>query len=249
MPTRPQIAIVAALEREVHALIQSWRAVNKSHGGREFKFFETENAVLICGGIGAQAARRAAEAVITLYAPPTIYSAGFAGALDPGLKVAEILYPARVINAADGSSTSVDAGNQILVTFTAIASPQQKARLRESFAAHAVDMEAAAVAQAAEVRGIRFAAVKAISDGAEFALPAMEQFVTADGQFRTTQFAIHAILRPWLWPALIHLARNSAKASRALCEVLRQIVDKATDVPGQAGMHESTATREIVNEP
>jgi nucleoside phosphorylase len=57
-------------------------------------------------GIGSQAARRAAEAVIALYAPKVVYSAGFAGALDPGLKVGDILQPLRVVNAGDGSSVN-----------------------------------------------------------------------------------------------------------------------------------------------
>jgi len=229
LPTQPQIAIVAALEREISPLIQTWRVAKKSHANHDFKFFEQENAALICAGIGPQSARRAAEAIIALYSPTIIYSAGFAGALTPGLKIGEIIIPRRVINAADGSRTDTDtdtaAGDQILISFPSVADPEQKAKLHESFAAHAVDMEAAAVAQAAQARGIKFAAIKAISDESGFTLPPMEKFITAHGQFRTAQFAIHASSRPWLWPTLVRLARNSSKASHALCDVLRRVVD------------------------
>jgi len=86
-----RIAIVAALEREVRPLVKSWRASEQELDGRRFRFFEKDDVVLVCGGIGAQAARRAAEAVITLFAPKVIMSAGFAGALDSELKVADIM--------------------------------------------------------------------------------------------------------------------------------------------------------------
>src|ERR1700739_3945236 len=82
-----RIAMVAALEREVHPLVKQWRVSDKEHDGKRFRFFEKDDVVLVCGGIGAQAARRAAEAVITLFAPKVVYSVGFAGALDRQPKV------------------------------------------------------------------------------------------------------------------------------------------------------------------
>ena len=96
-----RVAIVAALGREVRPLVREkeWRASEKHVDGRRFRFFEKDDFVLVCGGIGAEAARRAAEAVIAMYAPRVIYSVGFAGALDPGLKVGSIVQPRRVVNA------------------------------------------------------------------------------------------------------------------------------------------------------
>jgi adenosylhomocysteine nucleosidase len=215
-----KVAIVAALEREVHPLVKNWRASEREYDGRRFRFFEKDDVVLVCGGIGAQAARRAAEAVISLYAPTVVMSAGFAGALDPELRVADILQPHRVVNAGDGSSVTLDRGEGVLVSFGSVASPEQKAKLRDSFAAQAVDMEASAVARAAEVRGVQFAVVKVISDEFDFAFPAMERFVDANGLFLEGRFAWFAALRPWLWPQIARLARNSRRASRALCDWL-----------------------------
>ena len=59
-----EIAIIAAMEREVRPLIRSWKVRTIEHGGRRYRLFENGDAVLICGGIGAEAARRATEAVI-----------------------------------------------------------------------------------------------------------------------------------------------------------------------------------------
>jgi adenosylhomocysteine nucleosidase len=219
----PKIAIVAALEREVRPLIKGWRVSETGRDGRKFRFFEHEDFVLVCGGIGAAAARRAAEAVITTYAPPVIYSAGFAGALDRTLKVGDIVEPRRVVDASDGSSVTLDDGEGVLVTFASVADARQKVQLRDSFSARAVDMEASAVARAAEARGIGFGVVKVISDEADFVLPAMEQFIDAQGQFLEGRFAAFVAVRPWLWPGVYRLARNSGRASRALCDRLSKL--------------------------
>jgi adenosylhomocysteine nucleosidase len=219
-----RVAIVAALEREVRPLIRDWRVSEKEVGGRRFRFFEKDDFVVVCGGIGAEAARRAAEAVIAIYAPSVIYSAGFAGALDAALKVGDVVQPRRVVNAGDGSSVSLDRGESVLVSFGSVASPAQKASLRDSFGAQAVDMEAAAVARAAEARGAEFAVVKVISDEFDFAFPSMERFVDSNGQFLQGRFAWFAAVRPWLWPQLARLARNSNRASLALCDWLRTMM-------------------------
>jgi adenosylhomocysteine nucleosidase len=218
-----RIAIVAALEREVLPLVRGWRAVQEARNGRRFKFFENNAVVVVCGGIGPDAVRRAAEAAIARYAPERIYSAGFAGALTPELKVGNVLRPACVVNAGDGSSVTLDGGEGVLVTFGAIAGPEQKKKLSEAYSARAVDMEAAAVAQAAQARGVRFAAIKVISDEIDFAFPSMERFVAATGEFSEWKFALFAALRPWLWPRVAKLLRNSTRASRVLCDRLSKI--------------------------
>ena len=217
----PRLAIVAALEREVRPLVKSWRMSEKEHHGRGFRFFENGDVVLVCGGIGAEAARRAAEAIIAVFDPEVVCSAGFAGALDDTLKVGDVVRPGTVINAGDASRTIVEDGEGVLVSFGSVASPAQKLKLRESFAAQAVDMEAAAVARSAEARGKGFAAIKAISDEIDFEFTAMDRFVDAEGKFSEVRFAFYAALRPWLWPRVICLARNSNRASHALCMSLR----------------------------
>jgi len=238
-----RVAIVAALEREVRPLVKEWQVSEKESEGRRYRFFEKDDLVLVCGGIGPEAARRAAEAVIALYAPSVIYSVGFAGAVDPGLKVADILRPLRVVNASDGSSVTLDRGQGVLVSFGSVASTAQKARLRDSFAAQAVDMEASAVARAAEARGVGFALVKVISDEFNFDFPSMERFVDRDGRFLEGRFALWAALRPWLWPRVAKLARNSSRASSALCDRLRKLPSESKSTGS------SVPTMEAVDHP
>jgi adenosylhomocysteine nucleosidase len=246
-----RIAIIAAMEREVRPLIRSWKVSanvrSMEHGGRRYRLFENGEAALVCGGIGAEAARRATEAVIREVNPARVISVGFAGALNGSLQVGHVLEPRTVINAADGVRTEVGSGEGILVSSATVAGKEQKIRLAKAYGASAVDMEAAAVAQGAQARGIEFGALKAISDAADFSLPLLDRspdrFVASDGSFHSVTFGLHVALRPWLWGATIALARNSSKASQALCGALANYLDRETrgrqTLPGESLVVES----------
>ncbi|MFZ1919545.1 MAG: hypothetical protein WAU58_18375 [Terriglobales bacterium] len=221
-----RIAIVAAMEREVAPLIRGWKVREVACDGRRYRLFESGDTVLICGGIGAEAARRAAEAVIRDVEPVRVISVGFSGALNSTMKVADVLEPRVVVNSTDGSRTDTGAGRGTLVSYSGVADRNQKQRLAQAYAADAVDMEAAAVAQAAQAHEIEFAAVKVISDAADFAMPPTEKFVSSSGEFRTVGFVLHAAVRPWLWGSTISLARNSARASRALSAATESYLER-----------------------
>lgn len=219
----PEIAIVAALEREVRPLVKHWRISEKEYDGRRFRFFENDRAVLLCGGLGPEAARRAAEAILALYRPRVVYSAGYAGALEAGLRVGEILSPARVIDATDGSSIDIPGGNCVLISYGHVATPEQKSKLWQAYGAQAVDMEAATVGRAAEARNVAFKALKVVSDESDFKFPDTDRFVDAQGRLHEARFALFAAVRPWLWFPVIRLARNSHRAARLLCTQLSEI--------------------------
>jgi len=224
-------AIVAALKREVAPLVSRWQRSRKEFEGREFEFFASGSTLLVCGGIGAQSARRAAEAVIQFYHPDVLISAGFAGALQSDLRVGEVITPRTVIDASDGSRSDTGRDAGILVSYGAIADAVQKQKLARAFGAQAVDMEAAAVARGAEAHGVRFMACKAISDDSDFSMPELAHFVDADGRFQTGKFAVHVALRPWLWADTMRLARGSALACKNLCQALTALTDLETHEP------------------
>jgi adenosylhomocysteine nucleosidase len=216
-----KLAIVAALEREVSGLTKGWSRVQHAHEGRRFVFFERDEMVVVCGGIGVEAARRAAEAAIALYRPTLVQSVGFAGALDAALHIGDILEPAVVIDARDGSRVELEGGNGVLVTFMEVAGSEQKANLAQAYGAQLVDMEAAAVAAAARAHSIEFRAIKVISDELGFEMPQMHPFINAHGRFNTASFTLFVTLRPWLWNRVARMARDSSKAAAVLGEHLR----------------------------
>ena len=236
-----RIVIIAALEREVKPLVKHWRSDRPLGDGRTLTFFESDYAAVVCGGIGPDAARGAAEAAITKYSPQVLISAGIAGALTPELHVGETIFPVMVIDASDSSRVETSIKNTpiattplartVLVSMAKIASAEQKQKFGKAYAAHAVDMEAASVARVAEAHGIRFLAIKAISDEIDFEMPGLTDFIRA-GEFRTTAFAWHVAFRPWLWLKVARLARNTKLASENLCAWLRESALTNTIVPG-----------------
>lgn len=214
----------------------------REHDGWRFKFFENDRAVLVCGGIGADAARRAAEAVIALCAPESLISIGFAGALESQVNVGDLVVPRIVIDAADGSRIETNIGKATLVSFGAIADAEQKAKLAKAYGAQAVDMEAAGVARSASIHGIRFIAVKAISDDLHAVLPPMQRFVRPDGRFGIIGFVLFCLLRPWWWPSVFRLAKNSSRGTQSLCRWLNQYNEPEFLKNKPADLHPITKT-------
>lgn len=218
--SRTKVAIIAALEREVWPLVKKWRYQDKNYDGRQFRFFEYQDVVLVCGGIGPGPARRATEAAIVLYGPQMVKSVGFAGALAPEMKAGTVLVPGPVVDASDGSRVEVDGGCGTLVSFSSVAGKKQKAKLAAAYDAKALDMEAAAVAKSAQKHNLHFSVVKVISDEVGFETDFTGPFVSTDGQLQTVRLVLHVLVRPWLWRRLVQLARDSSVASQRLCEWL-----------------------------
>jgi len=240
----PKTAIIAALERELEPLIKTWRKSKFIHDGREFTSYDTDHAIAICGGIGAECGRRAAEAAVVKFCPEILVSAGIAGAAVPELHVGDTVFPALVVDTQDGSrhQTAIHhaylsdrvLAPTVLASYPRIAGSAEKRQLRKSYGAHLVDMEGASVARAAEVHGLEFLAVKAISDEVDFEIAGMNRFLRA-GQMATRSLVLYLISRPWLWPKMIRLARNTRLASRNLCARLRESALTHTMVPGTQG--------------
>lgn len=239
-----RIAIICALEDEIRPLVRQpgWREWTAVRGA--YRSYECPTAVVVCAGIGAAAARRAVAAVIAVERPNWLVSAGFAGALTSWLKGGALVMPSVVVSAATGEKFLLGEDGQpggegaVLVTAERITGRDAKADLVRRFQAHAVDMEAAAVAEAARAAGIGLMVVKAISDEFSLALPDMDRFVDGQGRFRTARFVLHAAMRPSKWFAVGHLASNRGKASQTLCRALSRLQET---LPPSAGLVSAAA--------
>lgn len=220
-----KLAIVAALEREVAPLVRDWDLVVVRHGQRELRIREHEDVMVLCGGIGAAAARTAAE-VLHKHAQGEIagfISAGYAGALTPDLRVGDVVQPGHVVT-PDGASHPAHGADGVLVSSSSVAGPAAKQELAIQHSAKAVDMEAHAVADFASVHRVPCVVIKVISDEHDSELPPVDRFVDPAGRFKSSSFAVHALVRPWLWRKVIRLGRDTSLASRALCDALRDAI-------------------------
>lgn len=215
-------AIIAALPREVAALVKGWK-VRRLPG--HVLVYTNGHAVAACAGMGSARATLAVQAAMATMPITDLLSVGLAGACDPSLRVGEIVCAGTVIDSRTGERFSDSRFTQVLVTTETIASVREKARLQASYSAAAVDMEAATVARLAGAHGFSFRAIKAISDEADFDVERLGQFATKDGQFRETAFALHMAIRPSQWSNAITLARNSSKALDSLTNALNHELD------------------------
>ena len=177
MPHKP-IAIVAAMRVELAPLLGK----RQSQQVDGVELFELPEAMVAVGGIGEKAARHAAEVVIEHAQPKLLVSAGMAGALSPQLKVGDVGRIREVVDVATGDRYPTRGGEWVLATSQEISDVAEKKVLLTKYEADVVDMEGAAVAQVAKERGLEFAAVKAISDDASFAMPPLKRFIDGNGR-------------------------------------------------------------------
>ncbi len=225
-----RIAIIAAMERELHPLIvhsprKDWKRSSLTVDGHDIQCFENGDTIAVISGMGIKRAEATARAVVKKYQPEILISAGLAGALMRTLKVGNVVVPNVIVDAASGIEYRCSVGGEVigggvLVSTFEIVEKKSKAELVECFHALVVDMEAAGVAKVAQEFNLGFRCVKAISDEFDFPLPPLNRFVDADGAFQTGNFVRWLSVRPWQWMNVLMLGRNSNLAAQALCDWL-----------------------------
>ena len=90
------------------------------------------------------------------------------------------------------------------------------------------------MARAAQAAGVRFCALKAISDELDFPVLPTQAFIDAQGRFKTLNFAAYVALRPRLWAPARGFKRNCSAAAQALAAALKTLVSEATQGNPQA---------------
>lgn len=168
--------------------------------------------------------------------PSAILSFGICGALDPGLRVgdlviadgvaigdtwlaADVVWTAELRSALPAARQGDIVGGDVIID-----SPEAKSVLWRATGAVAVDMESHAVARAASNIGIPFAVVRAVSDTADRALPrAAQAGFRTDGEPDVGAVVRALARRPWELPALIRVALEAEAAFRTLARAARAI--------------------------
>jgi len=220
----PRIAIIAALPREIATLVRGAYA-DKSLLRRGVHLFNLERAVVVAAGMGAERASVAVGVALAAGPVETLISVGLAGACSGDLCAGEVAEASTVVEVKTGERYATGTATSFtLATTDTIASVKEKARLAAAYGAAMVDMEAATVARLALAHGLRFRAIKGISDAHDFEMESLSRFAGKHGSFRTGAFALHTALRPATWSKAAKLGRDSNKALAALHDALRTII-------------------------
>ena len=222
-----RVAIIAAMPGELMPLVHGWP--HSSRNGVHFwaKRNEEEEWIAACAGAGQAAATRAFAAIEDGGPIDLVFSLGWVGALREDVRAGTAHNLAGVIDSKTGERFSCDAGagDLWLVTSPRVVDEPEKRRLGLTYSAAVVDMEAAALARLAFMRGLPFYCIKGVSDAIGERLPDLNRFLDAEGHFRLAAFILFAALRPWYWPALIRMGENSRKAAQNITRLLVEFLD------------------------
>jgi len=223
-----RIGIIAALPGELMPLVRDWPKMPVARGsGIEMWQHEQDGneLVAVCVGMGAAAARRAFTAAEFAGSLDVVLSVGWAGALSTDAKPGSCHFVSQIVDAQTGERFELDAEPQCrLVTSGHVADEREKQRLAASYGASLVDMEAAAVARLAQIRGIPMHCIKAVSDGVDARLPDLNPFIDIDGKLKTISFLAYCAVRPRYWGSLIRLGRNSAAGAIVLALTIKKFL-------------------------
>ena len=177
--------------------------------------------LLVANGAGPARAAAAVDRTVESFAPDSIVSTGFCGALDEGLELASVIVGTEVTgaNGRFGARTPAMSPKHhlgVVVTIDHVAqTAAEKYRLRQS-GASAVDMEAAAVAERSVALGLPFFCIKAVTDLAgEDMANDLNAAMRSDGHFDTMKVLDSIFCRPLV--RLPELLRLRSRAVRAAC--------------------------------
>ena len=223
-----RVAIIAAFPGELKPLVRNW-----PHSTREGTRFwaqrtEEEEWIAACAGAGQSAATRAFAAIEAGGPIDLVFSLGWAGALRAEIAPGTAHNVAGVIDVRTGERFNCDAGagKLWLATSPAVAGESEKLRLASAYNTALVDMEAAAVARLAAMRGIPFYCIKGVSDALTDRHPDFNRFLSPSGQIKLASLTLFALFRPWYWPSLVRMGENSKKASQSIAESLVEFLDE-----------------------
>ncbi len=228
-----RIAIIGAIKDEIAGIKKEMRITNNLRWPTGNAFAGTWRdvpIVLVRSGMGCDRARRALAEIAGKYTLKRIISIGYAGALDPSLKVGDVVVADQVVYYETLKSYSLDgellgtmpevARGTLLTVDQVVATPPEKKALREKYSAVAVDMETFALAEETQARNLPFASVRAITDTADQELIDCSHLVEADGEVSKLKAGWHVLTHPGDLKGMIDLGKHAKTATASLTEFL-----------------------------
>jgi nucleoside phosphorylase len=146
--------------------------------------------------------------------------------LNPELKVGDVLFDedpgarlGELLRAAGARPGTFHCAKRVAITVA------EKAELRRSTGADAVEMESEMIRRICRERKIRSATVRVISDTANEDLPLdFNALMSADQELSMAKLAVALMKSPGAVPRLRELQRNTQLASQKLAEVLSALL-------------------------
>jgi adenosylhomocysteine nucleosidase len=205
--------VVAAEEREFRGILKRFSpAVKIGANGARFArevVKDGDRWWLVANGPGPRCVEEVLRQKMDVNG---IINTGFCGALDPSLRVGDIVVWGDAPSTAKFVKGEISSSDRVVVT------AEEKLRLREKTGAIAAEMEAGAVKKIAAAWGVPFYCIRAVSDTANEDMPLdFNLYRDQDGRFSLPRIAMAAMSRPFTRiPALRRLEANCNVASESL---------------------------------
>ncbi len=168
-------------------------------------------------------AASAVDAAAAVFHPDAVISTGFCGALDPDLRVADVVVATAVVSAdrrynALPVSTAAAYHSGVVCSIDRVAQTAEEKRRLRAGGAMAVEMEAAGVAARAQALGLPFHCIRVVTDLAgETMANDFNAALRSDGHFDTMVILRATLRRPLArLPELCRLRQRSVRAARVL---------------------------------
>lgn len=180
-------------------------------------------------GAGAEAAAKHIARVLT-DRPALVIAAGFAGGLDPALRVGDLVVATNFSDHEVSARARGVTRGAFAHAGLPVESVAAKAALARATDAIAVDMESPPVAAACARAGVPLLVVRAISDpaGEPLPVPFAEWFDLARQRPRPARLVAWLLLHPTHIAPFARFVRGLAPARRALAEFLMDFLTGAT---------------------
>ncbi len=236
------IAIIGAIKDEIAGiknLMKITDALRWQTGNAFAGTWQGRPVVLVRSGMGCDCAKRALAEIAGKYDLECAISVGYAGALDPALRVGDLVVAEKVVYYETLKSYLLDEGllsaipemrrGTLLTVDQVAATPPEKKALREKYSAVAVDMETFGLAEEAQTHNLPFMSVRCITDTADQELIDCSHLVAEDGDVSKLKAGWHILTHPGDLKGMIDLGKNAQKATAALTDFLGKRVLRKTD--------------------
>src|SRR4029079_5933611 len=181
-------------------------------------------AVCKCGcdivitGMGRRNASTRFAETLERVNPDRVLTCGFAGALNPQLKIGDVLFEEDFDAGFGDALRSLGALSGGFYCSTRVAvTTAEKSNLRRTTGADAVEMESSVIRTLCRDRGIPSATLRVISDTANEDLPLdFNALMTSNQRISLLKLAVLMLKSPRTLPRLLELQRNTRFAARRL---------------------------------
>lgn len=184
-----------------------------------------EDVAILLTGMGRQNAEKSLRARLEHEAPRRIFTCGFAGALNPELKLGDVVFSTLQRSVWDALQQHGAKSAYFFTSDRVVTTAAEKAELRSKTRKDVVEMESAAIEALCRERKIPSSTVRVISDAANEDLPLdFNRLANADLSLNYGKLAWAIVKSPGKIAALWRLRKRTQFAAQRLADVLAKVV-------------------------